>query len=438
MDEAPERDTETVFDFGQTPAPLPAAKFIFHSSAPLDPEATQLIETGEEVITFDTSAPNVRAAVYQAPPVTVVPVQAPPVQDVPVLAPLSIPPIPQPDYVFEFQPNTEAPANLGAAARQMERQPLLPQHTEPQDTELQQREEVSSPLPEFAAAYFHQMLTQFEVLPVTSDDPAQCLNPNPQAVAAIRRLDAKAAAQTLTWADLDQMELALLSVLPARLLAPHGEMLHARYRETLGREFSDIKTFSDIQTEEQKPPEALRAELWTLLIEVQQSRRLLPELVYQRTQLTRTCVYWIAGLAAFGIAVGGIGTSLFEPLPPELLPVLLLGATLLGGAMGGFTGLLIKAQQMRPRVTPENLLEGQMSAEFPYAQPVQGAIFAGVLFFLYEAFLGRPILSSLPAEAGRFLLCGFAAGLLPDLRGRLASRRSSAPKKSAARKPAKV
>jgi hypothetical protein len=133
-------------------------------------------------------------------------------------------------------------------------------------------------LPDEGVAYFRQLLTRYWTFPAGDEHPASCLHFNLQALAILHELVVRAEARRPTWADLHQLELALLHVTPESVLRSQAWLLRARYREAVSparfRQYEQSRPASwDDRT---MPAEALRADQEVLLTELQRLQCGLP------------------------------------------------------------------------------------------------------------------------------------------------------------------
>ena len=109
-----------------------------------------------------------------------------------------------PNFMLRFRP---APAPVRAA-------PLNPQDT----------------LLEPDRARFRRLLDQYRTFPTDGSNPAACVHFDLQAISTIYGLIAKSERGALTYADLHQLELAVLRVMPEAVLRGEARGRRARYR----------------------------------------------------------------------------------------------------------------------------------------------------------------------------------------------------------------
>lgn len=293
------------------------------------------------------------------------------------------------------------------------------------------------PLPDYGIAYFHQLLSQYQMFPRADDAPIACLHPNPQAISALDKLMAKAATAVLTWEDVDRLETAMLRVLPDATLRNQAWSLRARYFEAAGPALTEMyqKAKPSDWCDATVAVELLRADLECVLSEYQKYRTFLPARDRVRDRISRRTAYWTLGGTLLGALLWVAAQMAGHHVPTAANQALTMMLTMLAGAVGGFVSVQSRLQSSRSHSLPLlDRIELETEQFSIYLAPVSGAIFAAVLYFL---FMGHYLQGSLfpdvsltgiasPLNFGGLVvwsfLAGFAERLVPDVLTRLVSR----------------
>lgn len=332
----------------------------------------------------------------------------------------------QTKFVFQTKTvTTPPPVPFGFAAASSQAE-----SSKPQDT-----------LPDDGKAYFHQMLTQYWTFPTNDDDPSACIHFNLQAIGVIYGLVQKYKNDTLTWEDLYELETALLRVMPEAMLRSQAWTFRARYKEiapaTHFREYAKSKAV--LGDEVALPTEMLRAELETLLSEMQKYRTFVPGIRAGSAHSQTLNVPWLAaGLLTAGLVfliLHFVSLASGAALAFTLVPVLI------SGALGGILSAENRRQTSIARKMA--LLDDSPVPRWKFsraAAPLAGAFFAASLFFAFRTHALQGIIFP---EASRAALshpftfailiawsfcAGFAERLVPNFLGFWERRFSQAKK----------
>ena len=184
-----------------------------------------------------------------------------------------------------------------------------------------------------------------ETFPTTGDDPAACLHANPKAEAVIEALTHKAGHETLTWPDMDRLEVALLHVLPEVILRNMAWSLRARYFEVAGPSLAALYKQSKPASWDDATVavEALRADLECLHDEMLKYRTFLPARDQVRDRISRNAARWTLGTTLAGAVV--LRRHPLPARPAAAAPALTMMLAMLGGAIGGFVSMQRRLQR---------------------------------------------------------------------------------------------
>ena len=204
------------------------------------------------------------------------------------------------------------------------------------------RSKPQDPLLEPDAAHFRRLLAQYRAFPADGADPAACLHFDLQAISIIYGLVAKSERGVLTYADLHQLEVAVLRVMPEAVL--RGE---ARERRTRARASAApiplhehlrskiMPTKAVPKDDAEGPIEALRTEMATLLSETPHQRAEVSPRAEARAAAWQVSACWAFGLIVMGIL--GIVLIHLSPVPRSVEPAIPLLMALTGGAAAAIT-----------------------------------------------------------------------------------------------------
>ena len=202
----------------------------------------------------------------------------------------------------------------------------------------------------------------------------------------------------VTWAELFAVESYLLSKQDVVTLRRRAWSLRDKFREVVGQRQYENYLLSRPPNENEADPDIpmLRADLEWLLDSLHWSYSLIPV----RERLRAQIITFVSGgiIAWTLVAVGLVLWSAHKGQP--LLGTLVV--VLLAGAMGGFVSLLRRIQMVPgggdPLLSIFELENGRVSL---YLAPMSGALFALVLFFIFQGGLLR---GELFPELGGFAL----------------------------------
>jgi transglutaminase-like putative cysteine protease len=252
--------------------------------------------------------------------------------------------------------------------------------TYPEDSAELARAQVA--LSDYALVYFRQLLTQYWTFPTNDEDPTACIHFNLQAISVIYSLILKYKSGNLTWEDLSELETALLRILPEAMLRSQAWVLRARYREIVPP--AQFRLYQQSRSSSARdatlPTETLRAEMETLLGEMQKYRTLVPNITQGKPFSPYPTQPWIAGAAL--VAAGVAAVLHFTPLTSGAAQAWTLLTVAAVGGIGGAVSLLRRFQnsvahemaqvnESNTKATPLNL---------PLAVAT-GAFFAVLFFF---------------------------------------------------------
>ena len=253
----------------------------------------------------------------------------------------------------------------------------------PPDTDADLRS--GDTLPECGRAYFHQMLTQYWTYPTNEDDPAACVHFNLQAIGVIYGLVQKYQNNTLTWEDVYEMETAHLRVMPEAVLRSQAWTFRARYQEIAPAAHYQKYAQSKVATEQDcaLPTETLRAELETLLGEMQKYRTFAPSLSKNQTSASTNA--FAAALTL--LTAGAVFLILrFLPLPSWAALLWTLIPILASGALGGLLSLQSRHRSWVTQTMAHLNASRVRPLEFHRASALlSGAFFAALLFFGFRS-----------------------------------------------------
>ena len=347
---------------GAAVSPPEMRRFIFQTS---DEAQAGIASTVEVVSTPATTEPSQ----YTAPCSYPVPEVSAPVQEASA---------PVPDEAANF-PHFQFGQN-GTEARAEQPFDLTADEPVPQTSARRQHgsERLLSP----GIAYFQQMMAQFQTFPVADGNSPIGLVDNPYAISAIQTLAARRE-HTLTWEDLDRMEIALLRVLPETQLRSQAWSVRGRYFESAGPALSALYLASRPAgwNDSSIDADLLRADLEALVSETQRNRVLPPEIDYTLEFLSDAAGKWAIGLCVVGM-VGFIAARIVLA-PSDADPIFPLAAALLSGAVGGFLSLQSRlSRAIRLTLPQQEQVQALLDTPPLFLYPVQGAVFAAFFYFL--------------------------------------------------------
>ncbi len=180
-------------------------------------------------------------------------------------------------------------------------------------------------------ARFRSLLDQYRTFRTDGADPAACLHFDLQAISTIYDLTARSERHTLTYADLHQLELAVLRVTPEAVLRREANDRRARYRAAVSptqyRQYMRSKTTP--KDDAAGPIEALRAEMALLLVQTQHNRSSPSSGADARAIAWQVSACWAFGLCIMGIL--GFVLIHLSPVPDGVAPAVPLVMALTGG-----------------------------------------------------------------------------------------------------------
>jgi hypothetical protein len=246
----------------------------------------------------------------------------------------------------------------------------------------------------------------------------------------------------ITWGELFAVEAHLLRQQPVVSLRRRAWSLREKFREVVGARQYDNYLLSNPPNENDLDADIplLRADLERLLGALHWSYSLIPVRERLRAEIITFVSIAIAVWAflAIGLLLGAAHYG------QHLLATLVL--VMLGGALGGFVSLLRRIQQVPTGGDPlVNIFELENGRVSLYLAPLSGALFALVLFLIFQAGLVQgslfPKVLRLHMDVWRFewpgavidhaeyaklmvwsFIAGFAEQLVPDTLARLVER----------------
>ena len=294
--------------------------------------------------------------------------------------------------------------------------------THPEDSAEPAKAQAS--LPDYALVYFRQLLTQYWTFPTNDEDPTACVHFNLQAISIIYSLILKYKSGKLTWEDLSELETALLRILPEAMLRSQAWVLRARYREIVPP--AQFRVYQQSRPSPARdatvPTETLRAEMETLLGEMQKYRTLVPNITQGKPFSPYSTRPWIIGGA---LSAAGVAAVLhFVPLTSEGVLAWTLPIVAAGGAMGGSVSLLRRFQNSVVHEMAQVNESDTKPAPFnPALAAASGAFFAVLFFFALRLHalqgfvfpeVSRAALSH-PIDFGLLTVWSFGAGFTERL-----------------------
>jgi hypothetical protein len=267
-------------------------------------------------------------------------------------------------------------------------------------------------------------------------------NAGPDVTAIVEKYRNPVTTQQITWGELFAVEAFVLRQQPEVALRRRAWSLREKFREVVGARQYDNYLLSNPPTENDDKADVslLRADLERLLGALHWSYSLIPVRERLRAQII-TFVSIAIAVWAF-LAVGLLLAA--AQFGQHLLATLVL--VMLGGALGGFVSLLRRIQQVPTGGDPlVNIFELENGRVSLYLAPLSGALFALVLFMIFQAGLVQgslfPKVLHLHLQLWQFawagqiieqpeyaklmvwsFIAGFAEQLVPDTLARLVER----------------
>jgi hypothetical protein len=267
--------------------------------------------------------------------------------------------------------------------------------------------------------------------------------PDPSIAAIVKKYEDPATKDTITWGELFTVESHLMARQPEPVLRRRAWSLRDRFREVVGQRQYENYLLSLPPNENDLAPSELpllRADLERLLDALHWSYALIPVRERLRTQIISavSAQIFVWTLVVAGLVVWSASYK------QTLLATLVL--VLLAGALGGFVSLLRRIQMVPvggdPLLSIFELENGRVSL---YLAPLSGALFALVLFFVFQGGLLKgalfPELTGFSLKIYEFswandpiahveyakllvwaFIAGFAERLVPDTLARLVQR----------------
>lgn len=178
---------------------------------------------------------------------------------------------------------------------------------------------------------FHRLLDQYRAFRTDGTDPAACLHFDLQAISTIYDLTAKSERNAPAYADLHQLELAVLRVMPEAVLRGEVHGRRARYRAVVSpaQYRQHMRSKPTPKDDAAGPVEALRAEMAFLLAQTQHHRPGASSGTDAHTAVWQVSACWAFGLCVMG-ALGFVLIHL-SPVPAGVAPAVPLVMALTGG-----------------------------------------------------------------------------------------------------------
>jgi hypothetical protein len=323
------------------------------------------------------------------------------------------------------------------------------------------RQRASRLLDENTLGYVRQLVAEYQTLPAATTARSGI---NLQAKTVADRIAERVEAFergsdpsiTLTWADAQALELALLRLQPLENLRRQSWNIRLRYRDLAGQRKYDQYLQSnppDPKTAEEALLKELelRADLEALLHEIHWLYNFLPIREEARSRLIRRVAQYTLAAAVIALGVYFASASL-EPARssgvPVDMPLTNVLLVMMSGALGAFMSMLRRLQKVDDLGSPlSSLLEMQYGQLTVLLAPAYGAIFALLLYMIFVGELLRggvfpdfrevreamadTATTAAWANFGKLLvwsfIAGFAEQFVPDTLNRIIEKGRSEP-----------